>query len=70
MSKDDALWVYVAILLLQINGVVVDAFLYYLGQTTITQFCGRNPWMTVVIIGLIAIGMFGLGIHLTNGRNH
>lgn len=66
MTRDDGLWIFAAVTLLRVNALVVDFALLKLHLPTITEYARRNTWLTFVILGLEAIGLFGLAVHLAS----
>lgn len=67
MSSNDGLWLFVAVVCLNVIGLSVDYFLSRYELTTVTDFARRNIWASGLIIGVNFAGTLGLWFHLRNG---
>lgn len=64
MSRSDGLWLFVIVIMLQVNGLLLDLLLIKFGWPTITEFCRRNYWAGIAVILLYSAGIVGLTFHL------
>lgn len=64
MSRNDGLWIFIAVVALDVHGLLCDLLLWYWSLTTVTEFARRNVWAAAVIVGVNAAGVVGLGFHL------
>lgn len=65
MTGNDGLWLFVAVVCLNVIGLSCDEVLLKLGLPTVTDFCRRNVWLSAVIVGMNFAGTLGLWYHLT-----
>lgn len=70
MSRNDGLWIFVAVVGLNVIGLLTDYVLLQCGLVTVTEFARRNAWAGAIICVLQAIGSTGLAFHFfrTNGE--
>jgi hypothetical protein len=64
MTRNDGLWIFIAVACLNIIGLSVDYGLLKCNLPTVTEFCRRNIWGAAVILIVNAAGTIGLAIHL------
>jgi hypothetical protein len=64
MSRSDGLWIFIAVVWLNVNGLLVDLLLWWLGLPMVTDWCRRNWIGSALILALQAVGVFGLAVHL------
>jgi hypothetical protein len=64
MTRNDGLWLFIAVSSLNIVGLVVDYGLLRCNLPTVTEFCRRNIWAGALILCTNGAGTVGLAIHL------
>lgn len=64
MSKNDGLWVFVAVTMANVLGLMVDYMLMRLSVPTVTEIAKRNPWVAALILVANSAGGIGLAYHL------
>ncbi len=63
MNRNDGLWIFLAVVVLNVFGLAVDYCLLRLGQSTVTGFARRNEWAAWMIVALQMAGTIGLSFH-------
>lgn len=64
MTRNDGLWLFIAVACLNIVGLSVDYGLLRNGIPTVTEFCRRNIWAAALILAVNGAGTIGLAVHL------
>lgn len=54
---------------LNVAGLAIDAALAEHGVQTISDFARRNQWLAALIIIANIVGVLGLAMHFSNGRD-
>lgn len=64
MTRNDGLWIFIAVVIVDAHGLLVDLLLWYLDLATVTEFARRNFWAAMLILVFNSAGLFGLAVHL------
>lgn len=64
MTRNDGLWMFIAVSCLNIIGLSVDYGLVRCGLPTVTEFCRRNLWAAAMLLAFNGAGLIGLAVHL------
>lgn len=69
MTRNDGLWIFVATVFLNCNGLCVDLLLWHLEVSTVTDYSRRNVWAAGLIVAVNVAGLVGLCVHLFSRGN-
>lgn len=57
------LWIFIAVVAIDLIGLIYDAYLYASGKETITAKTLKHPWIGVAIIAFQLMGVLGIAAH-------
>lgn len=68
MTRNDGLWIFVAVVAGNVAGLLVDYLLMRGDLPMVTDIAQRNRWFAILLIVVQLIGVAGLAYHFF-GRN-
>ena len=68
-TQSVGLLIFLIVQALNLAGVSLDFALVEHGLPTVTEFGRRNPWLAAIIIIINIVGLVGLAMHFSNGRD-
>lgn len=59
---------FASVVALNVAGLAIDAALAEHGIGTVSDFARRNQWLAALIIIVNIVGVLGLAMHFSNGK--